>query len=284
MQTLVAAVAQMVSGRGLQENLVQAQMLLEQAKSEGAQLVVLPENFAYFGYKPLAEVAEGEGRASPACDFLAAQSRALGLWIIAGTAPFAASASGTAAPEGKVYAGNSIWSPSGEMIARYDKCHLFDATVSDGVGSYRESDTFVGGDGPLSVMTPWGELGLSVCYDLRFPEYYRQLASERMTMLSVPAAFTYRTGKAHWEVLLKARAIENQCFVLAANQGGDHGRQRITYGHSCIISPWGEVLTMLEDPGPGVALAQLNLSEIEALRADMPVLQHRRLLSFNDKS
>lgn len=279
MRTLTAAVVQMVSGRELERNLAEAQMLLQQAKNEGAQLVVLPENFAYFGYKPMAEVAEGAGRATPVCDFLAEQSKALAVWIVAGTAPFAASASGTAAPQGKVYAGNSVWSPDGEMVARYDKCHLFDAIVSDGVGSYREPDTFVAGDGPLSATTPWGELGLSVCYDLRFPEYYRQLAGEAMTLLSVPSAFTYRTGKAHWETLLRARAIENQCFVLAANQGGDHGKQRITYGHSCIISPWGEVMAMRREPGPGVVVAELNLAEIDALRVDMPVLRHRRLFS-----
>lgn len=277
MQTLTAAVVQMVSGPELASNLSQALTLLQRAKSEGAQLAVLPENFAYFGYKPLAEVAEGVAGASPVCDFLAAQSKALAMWIVAGTAPFATAASGAAAPTGKVYAGNSLWSPVGEMVIRYDKCHLFDAIVADGVGSYRESDTFMAGEGPVSAQTPWGELALSVCYDLRFPEYYRQLANERMTLMSVPSAFTYRTGKAHWEVLLRARAIENQCFVLAANQGGDHGKQRITYGHSCIISPWGEVLAMRREPGPGVVVAQLDLAEIEALRMDMPVLLHRRI-------
>lgn len=276
MQTLTAAVVQMVSGRELESNLAQAESLLQQAKSEGAQLVVLPENFAYFGYAPLGEVAEGIGRDNPVCAFLAEQSKRLALWIVAGTAPFAASAGGEAASAGKVFAGNSVWNPAGEMVARYDKCHLFDVAVADGVGRYQESDTFVAGDGPLSVPTPWGDLGLSVCYDLRFPEYYRQLMAESMTMISVPSAFTYQTGKAHWQVLLQARAIENQCFVLAANQGGDHGKQRVTYGHSCIVSPWGDVLAMRSNPGPGLAVAQLDFAQLQQLRLKMPTLKHRR--------
>lgn len=276
MQTIVAAVAQMVSGPDLGKNLAQVQSLLQQAKNQGVQLVVLPENFAYFGYKPLADVAEGSARHSPVCDFLAEHSKALALWIVAGTVPFAAGASGALAPAGRVFAGSSVWNPEGEMVARYDKCHLFDVDVADGVGSYRESDTFVEGEGPLTVATPWGDLGLSVCYDLRFPEFYRQLTGARMTMISVPSAFTYHTGEAHWLVLLRARAIENQCFVLAANQGGDHGKQRFTYGHSCIISPWGEVLGMRTEPGPGLALAQLDFNSLQKLRTDMPALRHRR--------
>lgn len=276
MQTVTAAVAQMVSGPDLDKNLAQVHRLLQQAKDQGAQLVVLPENFAYFGYKPLSEVAEGPGQGSPVCDFLAEQSKALGLWIVAGTVPFADSANGATAPAGRVFAGNSVWHPDGKMVARYDKCHLFDVDVEDGFGRYRESDTFAEGDGPLAVTTPWGDLGLSVCYDLRFPEFYRQLTGDRMTMISVPSAFTYHTGEAHWLVLLRARAIENQCYVLAANQGGDHGKQRFTYGHSCIISPWGEVVALRSESGPGLALAQLDFDSLQKLRADMPALRHRR--------
>lgn len=277
MQSLTVAVLQMVSGKQLAQNLEQASALLQQAHTEGADLAVLPENFAYFGYKPLADVAEPAGGNGPICEFLAEQSKSLGLWIVAGTAPFAESAQGTAAPLDKVYAGSSVWSPAGDMVARYDKCHMFDALVGDGVGSYRESDAFMAGEGPLSVSTPWGDLGLSVCYDLRFPEYYRSLVNASTTMLAVPSAFTARTGEAHWEVLLRARAIENQCFVLAANQGGDHGKQRVTHGHSCIISPWGKVLAERVEPGAGVVTARLDLAELRQLRQDMPVLAHRRL-------
>lgn len=277
MHTVIAAVLQMVSGAQLQQNLEQAVALLQQAQAEGAELAVLPENFAYFGYKPLSSVAEGEGLYSPVSEFLAKQSKALGMWIVAGTAPFAESARGTVAPVGKVYAGNSVWNPAGEMVARYDKCHMFDAAVRDGVGSYRESDVFAAGEKPYSVATPWGELGLSVCYDLRFPEYYRSLVNAATTMLSVPSAFTAHTGAAHWDVLLRARAIENQCFVLAANQGGDHGKQRLTYGHSCIISPWGRVLAQRSEAGPGVVSAALDFAQLRQLRQDMPVLTHRRM-------
>lgn len=283
MQALTAAVIQMVSGPDLESNLQQAQALLEQAREQGAQLAVLPENFAYFGYKPLSEVAEGGSCGNPVSDFLQQQSQQLGLWIVAGTAPYAHSAMGTPAPANKVFAGSSVWTPQGEMTARYDKCHLFDALVGDKVGSYCESDHFAAGDRPVSVATPWGRLGLSVCYDLRFPEYYRQLAAEETTMITVPSAFTYRTGDAHWEVLLRARAIENQCFVLAADQGGEHGNKRVTYGHSCIISPWGKVLAVRTEAGPGVVVAELNFDELQQLRRDMPVLHHRRL-NLNDKS
>lgn len=283
MQNLNAAVLQMVSGPKLDANLAQAQALLEQAHRQGAELAVLPENFAYFGFKPLPQVAEGGPQGTPVSDFLAQQSRQLKLWIVAGTAPFAQSATGAQAPAGKVYAGSSLWNPRGERVERYDKCHLFDALVGDGVGSYRESDHFAAGDGPVSVATPWGDLGMSVCYDLRFPEFYRQLAGETLTMLAVPSAFTYRTGQAHWEVLLRARAIENQCFVLAANQGGDHGNNRITYGHSCIISPWGEVSAICRDAGPAVVQAELSFDYLQRVRRDMPVLNHRRLV-FSDKN
>lgn len=278
MHSLNAAVLQMVSGPKLEANLAQAQALLEQARRQGADLAVLPENFAYFGFKPLPQVAEGGPGGSPVSDFLAQQSRQLQLWIVAGTAPFATSAAGTPAPAGKVYAGSSLWSPNGEMVARYDKCHLFDALVGDDVGSYRESDHFAAGEGPVCAATPWGGLGLSVCYDLRFPEFYRQLAGDALTLLAVPSAFTHRTGQAHWQVLLRARAIENQCFVLAANQGGDHGNNRITYGNSCIISPWGEVSAIRRDTGPGLVQAELNFDYLQRLRRDMPVLNHRRLV------
>ena len=276
MSTLNVAVAQMVSGPNLRDNLNQAQGLLAEAQNQGAQLVVLPENFAYFGFKPLSTVAEVPPKHQPGSDCLAQQAQDKQLGLVAGTVPFACSAAGAPAPADKVYAGCSVWNPLGEMVGRYDKCHLFDVIVEDGVGSYRESDTFVAGDGPLSVETPWGDLGLSVCYDLRFPEYYRRLASPSMTLMSVPSAFTYRTGEAHWHVLLRARAIENQCFILAANQGGDHGKQRFTYGHSCIISPWGEVLAERSEVGPGLATATLDLQQIERLRQAMPVLSHRR--------
>ena len=153
-------------------------------------------------------------------------------------------------------------------MARYDKSHLFDVDVSDGVGAYRESDHICPGREPQVVDSPWGTLGLSVCYDLRFPEHYRELVDAGAEILMVPSAFTYATGRAHWEVLLRARAIETQCFVIAANQGGWHDEKRRTYGHSTIIHPWGQVLAQ-KDEGEGVVVADIDMAELRECRRRM---------------
>jgi len=274
--TLRVAVAQMCSGPDIQVNLAQADGLLAEAQQEGAALVVLPENFAVFGRKDLASHAEAPDAVGPIIGFLSERARHYGLWLVAGTLPYAVGRDGRTAPENRVFPGCGVWTPEGVCAAQYDKCHLFNVDVADGVGRYRESDQFAAGDTPVTVATPWGLLGLSICYDLRFPEYYRQLAQQGALMLTVPSAFTYNTGEAHWEVLLRARAIENQCFVLAANQGGDHGNNRRTWGHSCVIDPWGKVLACRAEPGPGLAIADLDFSAQTELRSRMPVLAHRR--------
>lgn len=274
--TLRAAVAQMCSGPDIQANLAQADRLLAEAKREGAALVVLPENFAVFGRKDLAVCAETPEVVGPITGFLSERARHYGLWLVAGTLPYGVGRDGCPAPKNKVFAGCGVWTPEGVCAAQYDKCHLFNVDVTDGVGCYRESDQFAAGDAPVLADTPWGPLGLSICYDLRFPEYYRQLTQQGALMLTVPSAFTYKTGEAHWEVLLRARAIENQCFVLAANQGGDHGNNRRTWGHSCLIDPWGEVLSCRTEAGPGVAMADLDFLAQAELRDKMPVLAHRR--------
>ncbi|WP_370589744.1 carbon-nitrogen hydrolase family protein [Saccharophagus sp. K07] len=271
-----AAVAQMCSGPDVDANLAQADRLIAQAHNEGTQLLVLPENFAVFGRKDLPSIAEPADHSGPIGHFLADAAKKYGLWIIAGTIPYAASRTGVAAPQGKVFPGCSVWSDSGDCVARYDKCHLFDVDVADGVGRYRESDNFAPGDAPVVVPTPWGQLGMSICYDLRFPEYFRQLVNAGATMLVVPAAFTYRTGEAHWEVLLRARAIENQCFVLASGQGGQHDAVRRTWGHSCIIDPWGSVLASCAEESPSLVVADLDFAALADVRRQMPVLQHRR--------
>lgn len=271
-----AAVAQMCSGPNLQANLAQAEQLMVEAQAAGVQLLVLPENFAVFGRRDLHQMAEPGDGSGPIERFLSAAARRFQLWLIAGTAPYGASASGEPAPVGKVYPGCSVWNPVGEMIVRYDKCHLFDVDVADGVGQYRESDNFAPGDRPAVVQTPWGIVGLSICYDLRFPEYFRRLTQLGASFFTVPSAFTYHTGEAHWEVLLRARAIENQCFVLAADQGGQHDAKRRTWGHSCLIDPWGRVLARREEDGPGLVVADLDVSELQALRRQMPVFSHRR--------
>lgn len=274
---LRAAAAQMCSGPDLQANLAQAEQLMAEARAAGVELLLLPENFAVFGHKNLPSVAEPAEGVGIIGQFLADAAQRYQLWLVAGTAPYAAAAGdGTPAAAGKVYPGCSVWNPKGECVARYDKCHLFDVDVGDSVGRYRESDTFAPGDRPVVVATPWCQIGLSICYDLRFPEYFRRLAHLGASLLTVPSAFTYRTGEAHWEVLLRARAIENQCFVLAANQGGQHDAKRHTWGHSCLIDPWGRVLACRTEEGPGLVVADLDFAALREIRRQMPVFQHRR--------
>lgn len=272
-----AAVLQMVSGKVLAENLQQAEALLIEAATQGCQVAVLPENFAVMGLRNTREFAELESSPGPILDFLARTSRALGLWIVAGSLPYLCSADGKAAPKGKVYTSSGVWNTSGECIGRYDKIHLFDVDVADGVGQYRESDQFAPGGQPVTVKTPWTRFGLSICYDLRFPELYRYLVKDGAEVLCAPSAFTYQTGEAHWQVLLRCRAIENQCYMLAANQGGQHSQDRQTWGHSSIVDPWGKVVAECESPGPGIAVAEINLAHLRGLRQRMPSQQHRKL-------
>jgi len=266
----------MCSGPDLDANLAQVEQLMVEAQAKGAKLLLLPENFAVFGRRDLHQMAEPGDGSGPIGRFLSAAAKRFQLWLIAGTAPFTESASGVAAPAGKVYPGCSVWNPAGNLGVRYGKCHLFDVDVADGVGQYRESDNFAPGDRPAVVETPWGMVGLSICYDLRFPEYFRRLTQLGATLFTVPSAFTYHTGEAHWEVLLRARAIENQCFVLAAGQGGQHDAKRRTWGHSCLIDPWGRILGCREEEGPGLVVADLDFNEQRELRRQMPVFAHRR--------
>ncbi len=276
LEPLRVAVAQMCSGPDLDVNLDQAGKLITTAAAAGVRLLVLPENFAVFGRRDLHLLGEPSDGSGVIERFLATIVRQHQLWLVAGTAPYLVSGDGRPAPAGKVFPGCGVWNPAGECVTRYDKCHLFDVEVADGVGQYRESDSFAPGIRPVVADTPWGGLGLSICYDLRFPEYYRALTQLGAVMLTVPSAFTYRTGEAHWEVLLRARAIENQCFVLAANQGGQHDAKRRTWGHSCVIDPWGRVLACRQEEGPGLAIADLDFVELQDLRRQMPVLSHRR--------
>jgi nitrilase len=169
-----------------------------------------------------------------------------------------------------------VYDASGQVIARYDKMHLFDVKVADRQAEYSESRSFEAGDQPVVVDTSIGRLGLTICYDLRFPELYRTLQEAGAEIFTVPSAFTRTTGEAHWEVLLRARAIENQCFVVAANQGGVHNQTRETFGHSMIVDPWGKVLDRLT-VGEGVAIADINLKQMNRIRQDMPITSHRRL-------
>jgi len=261
----------MCSGAGWHENATNSAELIARAAAEGARLVVLPENF---GLMPTSDehrlaIAEefGDG---PIQGFLSQQARDHQLWLVGGTIPGRAN-------DDRVYASCLVYNPGGECVARYDKIHLFDVAVSE-TESYLESATIAAGDARQRTVVdlPEGKLGLSVCYDLRFPELYRDLTRLGSEMLTVPSAFTAVTGRAHWEPLLRARAIANQAFVLAAGQFGTHANGRQTHGCSMIISPWGEVLAQ-KPRGTGVVSAQLDIKGLRALRQRFPCLQHRRL-------
>jgi nitrilase len=284
------AAVQMNTGADVAANLKEAERLLVDAQRRGAKVAVLPENFAFMGEKEPDKlaVAESDGR-GPIQAFLGATAKRLKLWIVGGTLPLKApdrEAPGASAGDNKIFsttpvndrvlAACLVFDASGTRVARYDKMHLFDVEVP-GAGRYRESATFLHGAETVAVVeSPAGKIGLSVCYDLRFPELYRRLTAAGAEILAVPSAFTARTGEAHWEVLLRARAIENQCYVVAPGQNGVHPGNRRTWGHSCIIDPWGTVLA-LQEAGEGVAVADAPLEALRELRKTFPVLSHRRL-------
>ena len=265
--TTRVAVVQMVSGHVVADNLERARLRVLEAARGGAALVVLPEYFALMGLADTDKLAVAEAFGhGPMQDAVAQMAREAGVWLVAGTLPLAGQ------NPGRVRNSCLVFSPAGECMARYDKIHLFGFS---GLGErYCESDTIEPGDTPVAVDTPLGRLGLSVCYDLRFPELYRRLGE--MTALVLPAAFTAVTGEAHWEVLLRARAIENQCYAIAAAQGGVHSSGRRTHGHSMIIDPWGRIVAELPE-GEGVLWADLDPALLASVRNRLPALRHRVL-------
>ena len=261
------AALQMVSTPEVSENLDQAAILLAQAKEQRAGLALLPEYFCILGRRDTDKVAVAEvPGAGPIQDFLAAQARALGLWIVGGTLPLKTS------DPARVSNTTLVFDPSGRRIARYDKIHLF--RFEQGDERYDESRTLIAGDTAVTFDAPCGRVGLSVCYDVRFPELYRALGD--CALIVVPSAFTAVTGAAHWEVLLRARAIENQCYVLAAAQGGTHPKGRTTYGDSILIDPWGRVIDRLAT-GPGIVGGVIDPDVIREVRTGLPAITHRRL-------
>jgi nitrilase len=266
----VAAI-QMVSGISLDHNLAQAHQLLDQARSAGAHLAVLPEYFCFMGRRDADKLvlAETPGLGTVQ-DFLADTARELGLWIVGGTLPMATDDPTHAANASMVY------DPKGQPAARYDKIHLF--RYDNGREHYDEAAVLTAGTAPTVFDLPDPEghvwrVGMSVCYDLRFPELYRQLGAD---ILLVPAAFTHTTGQAHWEVLLRARAIENQAYVIASAQGGTHENGRQTWGQTMVIDPWGVVLGQ-HAVGPGVVVCDIDRTHLQQVRRQLPALQHRRL-------
>jgi predicted amidohydrolase len=266
---ITVAAVQMTSAPDVAANLATAGALLEEAARQGARIALLPENFSFMGLRDADKraVAEREGF-GPVQDFLSQRSRELKLWIVAGTTPI------SEIPGERVAAACLVYNDQGERVARYDKMHLFDVDIPGRDEKYRESSNIAPGSRLGLVPTPAGLLGLSVCYDMRFPEMYRPMSAAGAQWFTVPAAFTVPTGRAHWETLLRARAIENLCFVVAAAQWGRHANGRETYGDSIIIDHWGTVLARLPQ-GQGVIVAQLDLAAQRAARRDFPALSHR---------
>ncbi len=262
------AAIQMVSETSVERNLVQAGLLLAQAAAQGAELAVLPEYFCLMGLQDSDKLKIQEPFGSgPIQAFLSQSAKKLGLWIVGGTLPL------TTTQAARVRNSSLVFDPSGQCVARYDKIHLF--RFDNGQESYDESCVLERGAQPVTFDLPSIDgnsyrIGLSVCYDLRFPELYRQLKAD---ILLVPSAFTFTTGQAHWEILLRARAIENLAFVLASAQGGVHENKRGTWGHSMIIGPWGEILAE-HAQGNGVAVAEVSKQTLQAARKRLPALDH----------
>jgi len=265
------AAIQMASGPNLSANLIEAGRLISMAVDAGAKLVILPENFALMGMTEQDKVkvreTDGQGEIQ---DFLADTAAKHGIWLVGGTIPIAAEA------ETKVRGACLLFDDSGKRVARYDKIHLFDVNLPETGENYNESETIENGSSTVVVDTPFGRLGLAVCYDLRFPELFRKMADEGVQIIALPSAFTAITGKAHWEVLVRARAIENMCYVAASAQGGYHVSGRETYGDSMIVNPWGVVIDRLAH-GSGYVIANVDLDYLQSVRRNFPVLEHRKM-------
>ena len=266
------AALQMVTSTDWEHNRTQAWQLLQQAAAAGAELAVLPEYFCLMGQRDTDKLALAEPfGAGPMQQFLADSARSLGLWIVGGTLPL------QGPDAAHVYNSSCVYNPQGDCVARYDKMHLF--CYANERESYDEHRVIAPGNTPQQFDLPsrdghsW-RIGLSICYDLRFPELYRLHAQAGAHLMLVPSAFTYTTGQAHWELLLRARAVENLAYVLAAAQGGQHENGRRTWGHSMAINPWGEVMA-LQASEPGVVLADLDWSQLQRWRQQLPALQHR---------
>ena len=270
------SVVQMNSQDDIETNFTVIESLIQQSKAQDAELIVFPENFVCF--------AAGKQRET-AAQFEAIQQRLEQLahryqiWIVAGTLPCPFRPDGSIIQDGRVRTVSLCISPE-KTEARYDKIHLFDVQVSDAVGGYQESRFFEPGDEVVVAKTPFGNIGLMVCYDLRFPELSLMLRTKGANILTAPAAFTYTTGKLHWQLLLQARAMDSQCFVLGAAQQGWHGEQRQTWGHAGITDSRGQLLQMIDTEGHGLVTSAFDLDEQNSIRLSMPLIQHRRLINY----
>jgi nitrilase len=275
---LIVAAVQLQPSDSIERNLNNSAKLIQSAADQGAQLVVLPENFAHLGRNDFAAIGLAESQPQGLVrQFLSDQAALYGLWLVAGTVPISDPQQSI-----KPYARCLLFDPQGNQSSAYDKIHLFDVELdrsglkNEQQSAYRESDNFSSGSEVVVAQTDLGCLGMTVCYDLRFPELYRQLADLGAQIVTVPAAFTAATGRDHWLLLLRARAVENQVFVIGANMvDRDHPR-RVLWGGSVIIDPWGNILASLDDQ-PGVAVAEIDLNRIDEIRAKMPVAEHRKI-------
>jgi len=268
--TKIAAI-QMASGTNVSANLIEASKQITSAAQAGAKLIVLPENFSIMGFTDAdqVKVAEDDG-AGPIQDFLSEQAKKNKVWLVSGTIPI------KSALENKVYAACLVYNENGERVSRYNKIHLFDVHLDITDETYNESETLEAGNQVVVVDTPFGKIGIAICYDLRFPELFRQLVMQGAEIIVLPSAFTAITGKAHWEVLLRARAIENLCYVVASSQGGYHVNGRETHGDSMAVDPWGTIIERLPQ-GSGYIIADIDIDGMHKLRNNFPVLQHRKI-------
>ena len=259
---------QTVSGALVDENLSRVQKLITDAVNKGAGLVALPEYFCLMGKRDSDKVDIGESAGQgPIQDFLSSQARQHGIWLIGGSVPLQSEESA------RIYNSTLVYDPNGKQVVRYDKIHLFG--FRKGEEAYDESVSIKPGiPEPKVFDAPFGKVGLSICYDLRFPELYRAMGD--VALIVVPSAFTYTTGSAHWEVLLRARAVENQCYVLAPAQGGKHENGRRTWGHTMLIDPWGEVISCLPE-GEGCVVGDIDLARLAETRLSLPALKHRTM-------
>ena len=265
------AAIQMASGPNIQANLDEAGKLIDTAVQQGAGLVVLPENFSLMSMTDLERVGYAEKPGAGIMqEFLSNQAKKHGIWLVGGTIPMKCDV------KGKAYSACLVFNDQGEQVARYDKIHMFDVEQLDSGESHNESETTEAGEDVVVIDTPFGRLGLAICYDLRFPEMFRTMIDNGMEICALPSAFTAFTGKSHWEPLVRARAIENLCFMIAADQGGFHINNRQTYGNSMIVDPWGNVLDKLES-GSGVMIAELDKEYLQNTRNNFQALEHRRL-------
>ena len=268
----VIAAIQIASGPNTTANLNEISRLVTEATDKGAKLCVLPESFVCMGMKAedtlkIKEKADGLGDIQ---QFLAKLAKKNKIWIVGGTIPLLAD------NKNKIRASCLLFNDKGKQVARYDKIHLFDVDLGDAKSDcYRESEMIESGDEVVVVDTPFGRLGLAVCYDLRFPEFFRCMIEQKVDVIAIPSAFTALTGKVHWKTLVRARAIENLSYVIAANQGGFHVNGRETYGHSMIVDPWGLILAE-QAQGAGVIYAELNPSRLKKLRKTFPATEHRQ--------